>query len=382
MISLILTILYLAKDTVHRWFTRVSSPIARVLVVYFLTLSALAALGSYVITLNLVRHELISRGADTVVAAISSQNQGKAMFVPSYEAIEKALNAESYLLHVYGAVSLPNGQTVQAYSYDFSRMRQMMPYLAPDGGPTLLQPEDHQLLPPGPGDVFYNKMRVPVMVRNLPVGHTLHRIVRSGALIINPDHLPPQMEPNRRSLVSLIIRVRNLDSSESILKVERYIEMLKRYEKAFGSVISAGSILSRMDDVLSKQTQCRVAFCLGISAIVGILLTALAGMEYRQNEYIYTLMKSFGIHPLLLVGAFIVENLLIVAASFAAAIATFMYFQDIIVTQILKLGKYTLTINDILPEIYLISYTLLGCVLVSCVPIFVAANREIGRVLK
>ena len=165
-------------------------------------------------------------------------------------------------------------------------------------------------------------------------------------------------------------------------RVERYIEMLKRYEKAFGSIVSAGSLLKRMDEVLSKQVQCRVAFCIGISAIVGILLTALAGMEYRQNEYIYTLMKSFGIHPMLLVGSFIVENLFIVACSFAAAIISFMYFQEIIVTQILKLGKYSLALGDIMQEIYLISYTLLGCVFISAIPIFVAAYREIGRVLK
>ena len=123
-------------------------------------------------------------------------------------------------------------------------------------------------------------------------------------------------------------------------------------------------------------------FCLGISCIVGILLTALAGMEYRQNKYIYTLMKSFGIHPLLLVGAFIIENIVIVGASFAGAIATFMYFQRMIVTQIMKLGNYTLSLQDITSEILLISYTLLGCILVSSIPIAVAANRQIGRVLK
>jgi hypothetical protein len=112
------------------------------------------------------------------------------------------------------------------------------------------------------------------------------------------------------------------------------------------------------------------------------LLTALAGMEYRQNEYIYTLMKSFGIRPMLLVGAFIVENIVIVGASFAGALACFMYFQKIIVTQILKLGNYTLTLQEIRPEIELICYTLLGCILISSIPISVAANRDIGRVLK
>ena len=104
-------------------------------------------------------------------------------------------------------------------------------------------------------------------------------------------------------------------------------------------------------------------------------------MEYRQNEFIYTLMKSFGIHPILLVGSFIVENLVLVSASFAAAIAVFMKAQHIIVAQF-KLGQYSLTLEEIMPEIQLISLTLLFCVFVSSIPIVVAANRQIGRVLK
>ena len=93
-------------------------------------------------------------------------------------------------------------------------------------------------------------------------------------------------------------------------------------------------------------------------------------------------MKSFGIRPILLVGAFIGENIIIVAASFAAALAAFFYFQELIVSEILKLGNYTLTVQEILPEIHLICYTLLGCILMSAIPITAAANRDIGRVLK
>ena len=58
-----------------------------------------------------------------------------------------------------------------------------------------------------------------------------------------------------------------------------------------------------------------------------------------------------------------------------------MKAQKIIVAQF-KLGQYSLTLEEIMPEIQLISLTLLFCVLVSAVPIIVAANRQIGRVLK
>lgn len=84
----------------------------------------------------------------------------------------------------------------------------------------------------------------------------------------------------------------------------------------------------------------------------------------------------------MLVGAFIIENILIVGASFAAAIASFMYFQRIMVTQVLKLGDYTLTLDEVGPEIMYISYALIMCVIISAIPIFVAANRRIGYVLK
>ncbi len=381
MISLILTILYLAKDTVHRWFSRISSPIARVLVVYFLTLSALAALGSFVITLSVVRKELVNRGADIVVGTMSSSD-GRPLYVPTQKEIDEVLDAESYVLKLVGSVSLPGGRSVHVYTYPFQRTSQMMPLLAA-GRPTLLQLADSRVLPPGPGDVYMQKQCIPVVVKDLAPGHTLSRIVSNAALLVPPD-MVKRVLPDRNggTLHNIVLRVRDIQTSESITRAERYLQLLERYENALGSIVSAASLLSRMDDILSKQTQCRIALCLGICVIVGILLTALAGMEYRQNEYIYTLMKSFGIHPLMLVGAFIAENLFIVFASFTGAVVTFMYFQHFIVTEILKLEVHSLSLQDIMPEIRLISFSLLGCVLLSAVPIFAAANREIGRVLK
>ena len=182
--------------------------------------------------------------------------------------------------------------------------------------------------------------------------------------------------------IRMLFQVQELENAESLHRVTRVLERFKRFENLEGSISSAAPLLEEMDIILGNQNQCRAAFCLGIVVIVGILLTALAGMEYRQNEFIYTLMKSFGINPLLLVGTFIVENLVLVSISFGAALATFMYSQKIIVTQFFKMGQYMLELQEIMPEIRLISFTLLFCVLVSAIPIVVAANRQIGRVLK
>ena len=379
--SLILTLLYLAKDTIHRWFTRISSPLARVLVVFFLTLCALASLGSYVISTKLVRDKIIRQGGNMVVATLAPQQQDKA-FIPSRQDIQRHLGAESYVLQYAGSARQANGQPITIYTSNFSRLSQLVPLMAPGGGPTLLQSDIGGKLPPGPSDVTTRGITETVYVRNLPESHPLIRIMRGSGLIVQPEHLPLESRPHRGSSFIIACIFNDIESSEPIVRAEEFFRIYKQLEGVDGPVISALPLLKEMDTMLGKQTQCRIAFCVGISGIVGILLTALAGMEYRQNEYIYTLMKSFGIHPLLLVGAFITENTIIVGASFVGAIATFMYFQRMIVTQILKLGNYTLTLQEITPEIALISYTLLGCILLSSIPIFTAALRPIGRVLK
>lgn len=381
--SLILTILYLAKDTVHRWFSRVSSPLARVLVVYFLTLSALAALGGFIISINVVRNNIIQRGANIVTASLYTHDG--ASYIPTEKELDEMLDADSYVFRHLGPASIVGGRSVTVYTCDFSRVGALAPFLAPGGGPTLLKGESDTRFLPGPGNAVINGEEVDISVRSVPDNHPIMRLFQGAALFVLPEDAERIRERSPETEYAhhiLAISVRHLESSEQVRRVVNFLQKFSDLDDLQGRIVSALFYLEEMDEVLSHQTECRIVFCLGISIIVGILLTALAGMEYRQNEYIYTLMKSFGIHPLLLVGSFIVENIIIVGGSFAGAIATFMYFQRIIVTQILKLGDYTISLQEIMPEILLISYTLLGCVLISSIPIFAAANRRIGRVLK
>ena len=382
MISLILTILYLAKDTVHRWFTRASSPLARVLVVFFLTLCALCFLGSYVISAKAIRDKIRSRGGDLVAAFFMMPEESSA-FIPTRQETLQLLGADSIVIIPAGNARLNERKYVPMITYDFRRAGQFMPLLPPSGGATLLCPEDKPLYPAGPLDVTLRTAEdtFTVMVQHLPADHLLMRLQPTGVILVPPEMLE-QVESRQTSrYIRMLLQVQELENAESLHRVGRFLETLKRLEGLEGSVSSAAALLEEMDIILGNQNQCRAAFCLGIVLIVGILLTALAGMEYRQNEFIYTLMKSFGINPLLLVASFIVENLVLVALSFAAAIVVFMKAQRIIVAQF-QLGQYSLSLQEIMPEIQLISATLLLCVLVSSIPIVVAANRQIGRVLK
>ena len=386
MISLISTLLYLAKDTVHRWISRLSSPLARILVVFFLSLCALFFLGTYVISVNIVRDRIMAEGGNLVHALVSPERDGT-FHVPGQEKLRSWLQTDSWNLLLIGSARTAGKQTVSVYTTDFSRYGQLLPLMAHNGAPTLLFPAGEQDQPEGLTEVTTGGRNGPthtVSVRHLPAGHPLAHILKYGGLLLSPEDAVNLLgrEHLQQSTRHVLLRINKLTGAADIRRAELYLQNLIRLEGAHGSVSSAVKLMEQLDIVLSNQMQCRAGFCLGIILIVGILLTSLAGMEYRQNEYIYTLMKSFGIHPMLLVLSFISENLFLVAISFAAAFAVFIHSQHIILTQFFKLGEFSLNAEQIMPELRLISAALLLCVLVSSLPIIVAANREIGRVLK
>ena len=357
------------------------------LVVFFLSLCALFFLGTYVISVNMVRDRIMAEGGDMVHAIVSPEHNGS-FHVPGQADLSNWLQADSWNLLVAGSARTADRRSVTIYTTDFARYGQLLPLMAQGGCPTLVCPaEGNDSLPEGLTDITTGGRHGSthtVCVRHLPAGHPLARMLHHGGLLLSPEDAAALLGEERlqRATRQLLLQVHRLNSADDIRRVEHYLQNLIRLEGAHGSVTSAVRLLEQMDIILSNQMQCRAGFCLGIVLIVGILLTSLAGMEYRQNEYIYTLMKSFGIHPMLLVLSFLCENLLLVVLSFAAAFAVFMHSQDIILTQFFKLSEYRLSAEEIMPEIRLISAALLLCVLVSSLPIVVAANREIGRVLK
>ncbi len=376
--SLILTVLYLAKDTLHRWATRISSPLARMLVVFFLTLAALAGMGSYAISAKIITDKIISNGGDTIMVTAMSTPENPTVF-PTDAELQELLGTESYTLTAVASAVDENGH-MPVYSFDFARMGQMLPLLNQNGVPTLLINEAHNHLL-GPCTVTINNNKLNAFAKKLPAGHLLNRVITQRALVIPPDALPYGTEQHRGTPV-LIMRLAQVTSAQDTQKVENYFRNYMKLEGKQATIASAASIFNQLEEALSKQLQCRIAFCLGISVIVGILLTALAGMEYRQNEYIYTLMKSFGIRPILLVGAFLAENLLLVFGSAIAALYTFLHTQQFIVTQLLRLGNYRISLCEIQTEVHIIGLTLLVCVFISAIPVLIAANRAIGKVLK
>ena len=133
--SLILTLLYLARDTVHRWLTRISSPVARVLVVFFLSLCALCFLGSYVVSAKIVRNQIMNLGGDLVTVTLANSDEHPSA-LPGAGEVRELFGADSYCLRLCGsAFTEEPRKSFQVATYDFCRVGQMFPLMAESGCP-------------------------------------------------------------------------------------------------------------------------------------------------------------------------------------------------------------------------------------------------------
>ena len=381
--SLILTSLYLCKDTLYRWKERPSSPLSRVLVVFFLSLCALSFLANYVLTTKMVVDEIRRQGGDLVVMTEVEDGTAPSKVDLIREGLPELCKAQLLILNDVGQGDIEGHKMpiVEYSDHTLSALRDLpieeYPYLvlAPKNSPCL----------PGPvmvkvGFREEDSYHFPLVCRRIPDDSILSRIYTRGVVLV-PEGASGTQANNYNTNRRYLVRVDEM-SYENVSKVQHTLSNLSRLDGTFSTVIGSADSLEKLDIILGNQAECRAGFSIGIAVIVGILLTALASMEFRQNEYVYTLMKSFGVNPFLLVLTFIGENLVLVGMAFVASIIFFLQTQKIVLGEFFKLRNAVLTYSEIEPEVALLGGALIICVLISTIPIAVSAYREIGRVLK
>lgn len=377
--SLILTVLYLAKDTLHRWKTRVSSPLSRMLVVFFLSMCSLCFMANYVLSTKMVFDEIADAGADT--ARISILPMGRGMpCLPDIAFLEREFDCDALILLSAGISVQVKDKWYPVMCYPVSSVSRLASVLPRRGNAVLLLPEEKDKeFVETPVTVTVERRMIDIPCRRLPENHLLERVYGKGVVLIDASAAMVSGHANGALLILKQKRMNYL----GMKRIDTYFHHFFRFEKMSPNVFAPTHLLRKMEIVQGNQAQCRAGFTIGIAVIVGILLTALASMEYRQNEYIYTLMKSFGIRPIMLVGTFIIENLLLVAISLAAAVQFFMIAQPIVLREFFRISRnYSLTLEEIMPDITLLGSALILCVFISAIPIICAVRREIGRVLQ
>lgn len=340
-------------------------------------------MANYVLSSKMIMDRITEEGGNLISINVhANYSSADPLHLPDDAVfLKEQLRCEGLTLWRTPATVKSKGNTqIPVMCYDLAHRKSLLPILPENGSGIVLLTAPHNRvgLKAGPETIDIQNAHYDVQCRLIPENHLLNKLYGNGVLLVPADNTMFELDRNSAQIILKAERM----SFREITRIEQYFKDFFRLENAQAFIATASGLLKKMEIMQSNQSECRAGFSLGIGVIVGILLTALASMEYRQNEYIYTLMKSFGIRPAMLVGAFIAENTILVGIAYAGAIQAFMFSQDIVLREFFKLGHYRLTLGEILPDIRLLGIALTVSVFVSSIPIIMAARREIGRVLQ
>ena len=365
---------YLARDTVYRWLTRMSSPLSRLCVVFFLSLCGLIFLSSYVISIKLLRQRIHRSGADLVIAsefvsADEVHRAGHSPIPPNPEKYERHLFHEAFTTATIGQQNYQLVEYMPGSTRLFPRRLHNTIYLLPVQPTQKSLPEKLQL-----DGYSLQAVTIPEQTSGM-----LRRLYQSGAVFIPYGSLNTLWQNGY--MRRYVLRMKNATAA-TVQRQEQALQQLAKLDKRNLHVMSSGKLLEELGEMERTQYSFRVWVTLGISVIICLLLTSISSLEFRQNRYVYALIGSFGISRLLLFLSFIVENTFLVTVGFVASLAALWSVREYITGVLYKSPELTLDLWELENDIRTFCLAFGICVLVSSLPIGAAACRPIGKVLK
>ena len=359
--SLILTCLYLFKDTLHRWKERPASPLSRILVAFFLSLCALSFLANYVLSAKMLHDEIRKNGADLIIVFDTVRDGEPSKKNLLQHELPSLYGCDVLVLNDARAGVARVGKTVfPILEYNMESCSFLSALGLEDVATVLLYNPSRSPLQAGPCTVTIADFDFSLNASPLPEGHLLGRLYPSG-VILAPEGTFSSGQEVPVENCRYIIRVHEMTAAR-IRGIEEVLNNMVRYDGSMTMVQTHVGLLDRLEVLMGNQTECRMGF--------------------PRDENDYTLMKSFGVRPVLLIMAFIVENAFLIGVSFAGAVWAFMKTQRIVLGEFFKLGNSVLTYADIRQDLWLLGISLAGCVLLSSIPVAFSACRPIGKVLK
>ncbi len=368
-------LLYLLRDTLHRWCTRISSPLARLLVVLTLSFCGLVFLSNYALSIRMLEEKLLHSGADLLVVGeyIAGKNnivgEGHCMF--STEPDE----CELYQFNDLFVSAKANNSTYSVVEYMPELIKQLpltdnVIYLLPN------EPTPHN----SPVILDIEGYRLKGVTLSEKQAGFLRKLYRSGAIFIpqgsfSLSSLSPGMVKKH------VLRFQRLNV-QTITRWEQMFNLLSRLDQRNMTIVSSRKMLQDLEQLKQLQYQFRLGIVLGCCCVIGLLLTSISSMEFRQNEYVYALMGSFGISRISLFLTFVAENSLLVFGGFTIAMLSLANTGQYLVDKLYHMNNYAFSLDILRDDIRIFVIAFLICIPVSCIPILGAIFRPIGKILK
>ncbi len=367
--------LYLLRDTLHRWCTRLSSPLSRLFVVLSLSFCGLVFLSNYALSIRLLEDKLTRSGADLLV--VGEYMSGKKALPGEGPGLFSAVPGECELyqfndLFVSGKV---NNASCSIVEY----MPELVKHL-PDTENAVYVLPPSPVAHGGPVDIDIEGHHLKGILLSRPQEGILRKLYTNGAIFI-PQGCFSLSSVSFGMVKKHVLRFLSLDV-QTVTRWERMLSLLSRLDKRNLTVVSSGKMLQELEQLKQLQYRFRMGIVLGCCCVIGLLLTSISSMEFRQNEYVYALMGSFGISRLCLFFTFVAENALLVFGAFGIALLGLANTGQYLVEELYHMEGYVFSMNTLQDDIRIFIIAFMVCIPISCLPIAAAILRPIGKILK
>lgn len=212
----------------------------------------------------------------------------------------------------------------------------------------------------------------------LPPTEELKRLQYSKDFLIAPlKRITPLLQKGFVQQIQLQVA-----SLNEMRRVHKITETLQILEDRRMNIRSALKILEKIEAIRKIQGYVLIAAAIGSALVLGLTCGALAWMEFREDRYLLSLIRSFGIGRLPLLIHSVMENCAIAVAGVCLGLGLIQLAASTLNLNLL--GMQWLSSLKLIEQLE-IRWLILGAFcggLLSCIPIGIGLRKPLGLVLK
>lgn len=206
----------------------------------------------------------------------------------------------------------------------------------------------------------------------------LKRALRKRSIVLGSvERLAPLLERGFTKVV--VLRAADLGRLE---KIHSVVETIAAVEGRRIYIQSALGVLKQIEQVQKIQVYVLWASTIGAGLVLGLVSGALAWMEFREERYLMSLIRSFGVGSLTLLVHAVIENCLLSVCGVLLSFLLLWGLSENLELTALQM-QWLKSIDPLFeaPGQILLLGALFGGLL-SCIPIGIGLRKPLGLVLK
>jgi hypothetical protein len=211
-----------------------------------------------------------------------------------------------------------------------------------------------------------------------PAGPLLEKLVGKGEMLVaSVARLAPLLQKGFTRQV--LLQAKSLDAIEQIHRVTDVLQFVEQRRVTTRSTLP---LLRQLREIRGIQGYVLLSVTLGTALVLGLICGALAWMEFREERYLLSLIRSFGVGRLTLLVHAVVENCLVAVTGVLLGLVLLTLAVNCTDLRAVKLGW--LAGSGLVGGEWgwvLVFGAFCGGLL-SCVPVGIGLRKPLGLVLK